>query len=1820
MHSRRPLFASRLHPFSNLFRQVSACGWRRRALCLVLILCPLIVPDAGCAVSAATEIAVQVAKETVAPVPVAIKWFKRLFHSPAKSSRRQTTADRNANVTNVRITPARIVGYQGQQISFSAIGRNVTGQTIQGVQFTWSSSDANKLQIDSSGSVTLSGPGVVWVSAATSSASSRVPVLIMASERPVQTDSEWQADQEQLQPDGTVVATPGTPTGSLLDSIVEHLTPTAHAQTGGGDSGDFLYDELWSEPRNLVGSPRHRVMTSLAIGSVLPEGSNFEFSVPIYGLSGRGVSESIALNYNSRVWSRHGSAVTFNAVNSWPYLGFNLSFGRIVTYPDGSNTKVVLIDSDGTRHYLGSGPGNVAMTFESNDGSHISFFGKVVNGGTLHYNNGVEKKVSVVNNRLLVTRILDPNGNYISIAYKSQTTPSCGTGGGFVWKQAIDTITDTLGRVIQFNYDTCNNLVSIDVPGYGGTATSPVTTTIARFDYLVTSSVSTSFSGLTVENVPSSSPVVQLSHVYYPTTTTGYKFTHSAYGMVSTVSQRKDMSYNSSTGVISDGTEKACVSFNYPASGSSLTDAPSFSQWTQSPAATSGGTATWSFTSSIGVGTKIFTITNPDSSTMALTRAFSTISTAEGLLTQSEVKTSGGTSMAKSVISYTTDGGGQPQVASVISYDDATPTANQTKVDYDYDSYGNITNMREYGFQQSGSWVVRQRTHNVYKTDTSYVTAYLRNLVIEKDLYNAQLDTNDANDVLVAKTTYTYDDYGAMGGMENYGGTTYSVGHLSSYDTTATVRGNITGTTRYADVSTPTTITHLRKIDIFGNAVKEQLSCCNQGAMNTDDTNGYLMPVTVVKGDQSGVTLTTMYESDFNTSLQMGVMDPNGRTTTVYSRDAALRPTQIDLPTGATQTASYNDSTQSSSRSKSYDDDGTTKTVTLMTDYDGWGRIIHQTNVHGGQVNTSYDNMGRVASTSNPFTVGGSPSYSTSYTYDALGRQTITTLPDSQTVTTTYNGNRTTFTDQVNRKMQQVTDGLGQLVTVNEQDSSGNLTQATNYSYDVLSNLTQVDQGGQSRSYKYDALSRLLYEKIPEQAASINDGTGTLWTCKYTYTDFNAIATKTDARGVVTTNTYDTLNRLTQVSYNTVSGVTTAPTITYTYDTDTTYSTTADGKLLRVNVGSDYQERYTFDSNYRIASAIFTIGTQSYTTSFQYNEANQPLQVGHMTYEYDSAGRLSSVGGMSNIAYNVAGQVTGDRLTVSGMNGPIGTTSVTDETFGYDAARLQLTSQTASTTNTNNPGTCIPSCPPPPTGGTNMSLTHSYSASAGQMGVGSTAGNAGQLMSVSGTIGRVTESAGYTYDNYGRLVTSNQASNGSSAQRRFAYDRWGNRTGVWDATSGGTQIQSVTLQQSGGVPTNRVSSVTSGGTVSYAYDANGNVTNDGAHSYTYDSENRLLGVDSGAASYAYDHQNRRYKKTVGATVTHYIWNEGKVLGEYNGSSGALQVAYWYGGGRLFKKTGTTTQVFLSDQLSVRLMLSDIGAVAGRQAHLPFGEDFAENGTQQKQHFTSYERDSESGTDYAINRQYSPGIGRFNRPDPYRKSCDIKNPQTLNRYAYSKNDAINKMDPLGLAECESGGTWDPVRHICVDDQSVDGGTVNAGDDDSGFMDELFGSWSSHTAALISIGLIGAPAGEIAEPANEQEGYGLNPCEKKLYNTMGELGKLAVYEARREADKWDKETFPDGWPDGSWGNAVKHCMWNCLMTRYANLITAQRWGEAHECDPQGNPQQSPDSKMDRKNNALGQKLAGREGNCQQLCAKSSHLTIIREPFEAPVSAED
>jgi RHS repeat-associated protein len=66
-----------------------------------------------------------------------------------------------------------------------------------------------------------------------------------------------------------------------------------------------------------------------------------------------------------------------------------------------------------------------------------------------------------------------------------------------------------------------------------------------------------------------------------------------------------------------------------------------------------------------------------------------------------------------------------------------------------------------------------------------------------------------------------------------------------------------------------------------------------------------------------------------------------------------------------------------------------------------------------------------------------------------------------------------------------------------------------------------------------------------------------------------------------------------------------------------------------------------------------------------------------------------------------------------------------------------------------------------------------------------------------------------------------------------------------------------------------------------------------------------------------------------------------------------------------------------------------------------------------QEFTSYERDIETGLDYAQARYYGNTQGRFTSPDPMLSSGRQAEPQSWNRYAYVVNNPLMFTDPSGL---------------------------------------------------------------------------------------------------------------------------------------------------------------------------------------------------------------
>src|SRR5262249_42094690 len=158
-------------------------------------------------------------------------------------------ADRLSHVSHIALNPPKHVLYQQQRIPFNSIATDYQGRIIQGIRFSYSSSDPSKLTVDELGVATALHPGLVWLTSTAGVVSWRVPILVLPGARPSQSDAQWSADQAKMNPDGTLAGSGGG-MASILPSLIDKISPTVYAQSSGGDSGDFGYDELWSDPRN----------------------------------------------------------------------------------------------------------------------------------------------------------------------------------------------------------------------------------------------------------------------------------------------------------------------------------------------------------------------------------------------------------------------------------------------------------------------------------------------------------------------------------------------------------------------------------------------------------------------------------------------------------------------------------------------------------------------------------------------------------------------------------------------------------------------------------------------------------------------------------------------------------------------------------------------------------------------------------------------------------------------------------------------------------------------------------------------------------------------------------------------------------------------------------------------------------------------------------------------------------------------------------------------------------------------------------------------------------------------------------------------------------------------------------------------------------------------------------------------------------------------------------------------------------------------------------------------------------------------------------
>jgi len=206
---------------------------------------------------------------------------------------------------------------------------------------------------------------------------------------------------------------------------------------------------------------------------------------------------------------------------------------------------------------------------------------------------------------------------------------------------------------------------------------------------------------------------------------------------------------------------------------------------------------------------------------------------------------------------------------------------------------------------------------------------------------------------------------------------------------------------------------------------------------------------------------------------------------------------------------------------------------------------------------------------------------------------------------------------------------------------------------------------------------------------------------------------------------------------------------------------------------------------------------------------------------------------------------------------------------------------------------------------------------------------------------------------------------------------------------------------------------------SFTYDANGNMVQgtDGLY-YEYNNANQLKRVHVGGptgeviAEYWYDHTGKRKKKNENGVVTYYWFDNFEQIVYPNGT--VVNITYYSANGeRLAKKVSTAsgdkTYYFHPDHLGSTSIVSDeSGNLEEKTEYYPYGG--VKQGGGEQYLFTGKELDKGTGLYYYGARYYNPELTRFAQPDNIIP--DAYDPQSLNRYAYVRNNPLKYVDPSG----------------------------------------------------------------------------------------------------------------------------------------------------------------------------------------------------------------
>ncbi|MES2996358.1 MAG: RHS repeat-associated core domain-containing protein [Verrucomicrobiota bacterium] len=682
------------------------------------------------------------------------------------------------------------------------------------------------------------------------------------------------------------------------------------------------------------------------------------------------------------------------------------------------------------------------------------------------------------------------------------------------------------------------------------------------------------------------------------------------------------------------------------------------------------------------------------------------------------------------------------------------------------------------------------------------------------------------------------------------------------------------------------------------------------------------------------------------------------------------------------------------------------------TTYDALRRPIIQTDSRTGSVTSTFAASGQVASIDDHGRV-------TSFTYDAMGRRTSTTLPDNSVTHTSYwptDNEKATWGSQTNPVVK-LYSPQGELVELRTFRSS-NLALApdeTTAAYDVT-------------TWTFDNRGQLIQKTYA-------DGKGP----SYTYTPGGKLLTRTWARTVggnplVTTYGYNSAGELTTTDYSDST-----PDVTVAFDklgrqtfVSNGYATstfTYDPATLRIDaetISYDLDKNGTAELTRVLDRSQDVLGRDA-GYSLHGSAGVPPAVEAQASYQYSAtSGRVESVGnGTHNFAY---GYLSNSNLLAS-VTGP---THTVTNTYAADRNVLLFKENKAGATTVSK---------------------YEYSVNA-----------IGQRTAVAQTGSVFPAATGWNwdYDVLGQVTTAEHA-NTPANHRAYQYDAIGNRnkaaSGVLDPADPSATAYTA----------NNLNQYTAVGTVSPIHDADGNMTSGpipaGSAGLVWDAENRLItaSISGGdTAHYVYDSQSRRIARTVETDTTVYLYDAWNCIAEYQGSAGvppAISKSYLWGtdlSGSLQSAGGVGGLLLITDHSAlitsrsptydgngnVSEYLDSTGAIAAHFEHDPFGSTVVntDTGNLFVYRFSTKPGDAVTGLYYYGYRWYDRATGKWPSRDPlgeegffqcymqaYLKDLgeeqnDLESSKHRsetygNLYALVKNNPINFFDVLGLLSRE-----------------------------------------------------------------------------------------------------------------------------------------------------------------------------------------------------------